>query len=108
MSMNERVLHVTNEQADAFYEGRVSSAEAFAAIDRVSGSAWNWYPGVLNDTREHFQARVDFRLDADLATPATPVGPEGSALVAAINDPVQWKAILATLDSKPISYYTKG
>ena len=66
MSMNERVTTVVREQADAFYEGRVSSVEAFAAIDQVADSAFNWYPGILNDVREAFDLRVQANIDRDV------------------------------------------
>jgi hypothetical protein len=68
MSMNERVSKIVRDSAAAFYEGRVNSAEAYAAIDRVANSAWNWYDGVLNDTREAFDNLVDEFISADVDT----------------------------------------
>lgn len=66
MSMNERVIKVVREQADAFYEGTKSSVEAFTAIDFVSSSAWNWYPNIVNDTRQAFDLRVTANIDRDV------------------------------------------
>jgi hypothetical protein len=66
MSMNERVAHVVRQQADAFYEGTASSVEAFAAIDAVANNAWNWYPAILNDTRQAFDLRVAANIDRDV------------------------------------------
>lgn len=65
MSMNERVATTVREQADAFYEGRVSSVEAYAAIDRVALHWANDYPGVVNDTRQAFDLRVSQNIDRD-------------------------------------------
>lgn len=66
MSMNERVATVVREQADAFYEGRVSSAEAFSAIALVANSAWNYYTGILNDAHQAFDLRVSQNIDRDV------------------------------------------
>lgn len=64
--MNDRVLNIVHEQARAYYEGRASSVEAFAAIDNLSQSAFNWYPGVKLDTRELFDNLVDSFISEDV------------------------------------------
>lgn len=64
--MNGRVIQVVREAADAYYDGRMSSQEAYATIDRVANSAWNWYNGVLNETRQAFDKRIGERIDADV------------------------------------------
>jgi hypothetical protein len=35
----------------------------------VANSAWHWYPGILNDTRELFDALLDAALDFDIERP---------------------------------------
>lgn len=53
-------------RADDFYVGRLSSVEAYQAIDRVAMSAWNWFPGIIDRTREEFDRQLDRRIDADV------------------------------------------
>jgi hypothetical protein len=77
---NERVQRVVNEQAFAFYDGEVSSADAFSAIDRVCASPFNWYRGILNDTREAFDYAVSLRIAA--------------------SSPSEWKSLLDALDAQ--------
>lgn len=64
--MNERVRLAVQEGARAFYEGRESSVEAHAAIDQVANSTWNWYDGILNDTRQLFNDLVTDFISADV------------------------------------------
>jgi hypothetical protein len=66
MSMNERVATTVREQADAFYEGRVSSAEALRVIDGVANHFFNYYPGILNDAHQAFDLRVSHNIDRDV------------------------------------------
>jgi hypothetical protein len=62
------IERLTVEQADAFYDARVSSVEAFAVINRAARSAWNYYDGIFTDTHRLFDARVYARISADIAT----------------------------------------
>ena len=57
---------VVIEQANAWYVGKVSSVEAYRAIDQVALSAFNWFPGILDRTREEFDRQVARRIDADV------------------------------------------
>lgn len=59
------------EQANAFYEGDVSSVEAFQVINTVARSAWNYYDGIFSDTHALFAELVDERIDADVDSWAT-------------------------------------
>lgn len=80
MNLNERVKQVVNEQAIAFYAGEVSSSEAFSAIDRVCASPFNWYRGILNDTRDAFDYAV--------------------SLMIALDTPKEWTGLLSKLDAQ--------
>lgn len=71
MNMPDNVAAVVAQQAIAFYLGESSSSEAYATIDVVIGSPWNYYTGVLNDTRRLFDAVVTFLIDFDVDTWAT-------------------------------------
>jgi hypothetical protein len=64
--MNDRVLKAVHVQSRAFYEGIASSAEAYAAIDRVAYHFSNYYTGVLNETRELFDRLVDSYISEDV------------------------------------------
>lgn len=63
----KNVYAVVIDQADAFYEGKVSSVEAFRVINAAARSAWNYYDGIFNDTHAAFATRVDCRIEADIA-----------------------------------------
>lgn len=60
------VASIVTVNADAFYAGTISSADAFRAINGAARSAWNYYDGIFNDTHGMFEARVDARIDADV------------------------------------------
>lgn len=60
------VRSLTIEQANAFYAGDISSADAFRVINAAARSAWNYYDGIFNDTHALFAAHVDARIDADV------------------------------------------
>jgi hypothetical protein len=79
---------VVTEQALAFYRGEVSSAEAFSTIDRVCASPFNWYSGILNDTREAFDFAV-------------------STIIAA-ESPNEWANLLSVLNAQSIRDLTTG
>lgn len=66
MTMNDRTHIVILEQANRFYAGEASSLDAFRAIDAIANSTWNWYPGVLNDTRALFDHHVSELITTDL------------------------------------------
>jgi hypothetical protein len=60
------IERLTIAQADAFYEARVSSADAFRVINGAARSAWNYYDGIFTDTHRLFDARVAARISADV------------------------------------------
>lgn len=66
MSMNERVATTVRVQADAFYEGRVTSADALRVIDGVANHFFNYYPGIINDAHQAFDLRVTANIDRDV------------------------------------------
>src|SRR5262245_52342192 len=61
----QHIRNLTVAQADAFYEGEVSSVEAFAVINAAARSAWNYYDGISRDTHDLFDEQVGRRIDAD-------------------------------------------
>jgi hypothetical protein len=69
----ESVTLIVQEQANAMYDGVISSADAFAVIDRAALSSWNYYDGILNDAHAAFQRQLDRRIDAALAAEQQPV-----------------------------------
>lgn len=64
--MNDRVLNAVHANARAYYEGRLSSDEAFRAIDVVAQSVFNYYPSVTNETRELFDNLVEAFISEDV------------------------------------------
>jgi hypothetical protein len=60
------VAAVTLKQADAFYAGVISSANAFRVINAAARSAWNYYDEIFTDTHRLFESRVDARIDEDV------------------------------------------
>jgi hypothetical protein len=60
------IQRLTIEQADAFYVGTISSADAFAVINRAARSARNYYDAIFKDTHALFAEHVDARIDADV------------------------------------------
>lgn len=63
---NDQVLNSVHENSRAFYEGSKSSAEAFCAIDTVAGSVWNYYPGIINETRVLFDSLIESYISEDV------------------------------------------
>jgi hypothetical protein len=57
---------IVNEMADAVYDGKLNTQQAFNHIDQVAMSTWNWFPGILNRTREEFDRHLDRRIDAEM------------------------------------------
>lgn len=75
--ITEPLAQTVAENAILFYKGEISSADAFARIDRVARSVWHWYSGVINHAHALFDEFVGYLLDQDIAEGFTPVGPEG-------------------------------
>lgn len=66
MHMNENVSQVIAQEALAFYRGDHSSDSAFYIIDDTALSVWNYYAGIINDTREVFDIFVGLLIDFDV------------------------------------------
>ena len=77
MNYDERATHIIANTAMSWYQGEVSSVEAYAQMDRALLS-WCYDPAMLNASRELFDAIVDAAMDFDLMEQAQrPAGKPG-------------------------------